>query len=126
MRDVAGPLLESGAADADRRLAALANPRDAPCGIPTALLPLSKLGRLLNNNCDGDGKPGEDDIIAGAADGGVVAITERDGEDERITTFIVAMAGHFNLHSRGKGIATLLLQMKKDDLSAFVQIAPTT
>lgn len=46
---------------------ALANPVTASVGIGVTLLPLTRPGRILNSNRDGEGSPGEEDIDTAAA-----------------------------------------------------------
>ena len=46
---------------------ALANPVAASVGIGVALLPLTRLGHMTENNSDGEGSPGEEDLATAAA-----------------------------------------------------------
>lgn len=61
-------------------------------GTAVALLPLTRLGPILENNRDGEGSPGEEDIAATAAWGGVTAMGEQEGKEERVMVAIAILA----------------------------------
>ncbi len=47
---------------------------------------------MPENNSDGEGNPGEEDIAAAAARGGVMAMGEQEGEQERTMVAIALLA----------------------------------
>lgn len=70
----------------------------APVGVGVVLLPLTRLGPMLENNDDGEGSSGEDERATGAVWGGVTAMGEQGGEEES-TMLGVAMLSKRNLRS---------------------------
>ena len=75
------------------KLDALANPVTAPSGIGTALLPVGSCVGIPEINCEGDGKPGEEEgIMLVLKCGGVTAIGDRAGEEESTTVAVAIVA----------------------------------
>lgn len=63
----------------------------APIGSKPAWLSSTKADGFFVNSCDGEGRFGDEDIVAIGPKGGVVGIIDRDGEDETNIGLAVAM-----------------------------------